>query len=160
MHVKRLEILADFLETNPTVLARGKFNLHKWMDARDGDGDLSAFHVDQKYGDTQPNECSTVGCGLGWATTIPAFRRAGLRNCRAPRYYDKKSGALFYGYAAGRHFFQLNYPDTEYILFNPQRYPTSQRRNPKYLATRIREMIEIGEEKFNKKHYMVYDISF
>ncbi len=58
--LKRLEKLADFMETVP----RKKFNFnvivgHDWG----GKPDLS---------------CGTTACALGWATTMPLFRRLGL----------------------------------------------------------------------------------
>jgi hypothetical protein len=58
---RRLLKLAAFLRTLPAK----RFNFGHWVgeDWR-GDDDLS---------------CGTTACALGWATTIPAFRRLGLR---------------------------------------------------------------------------------
>lgn len=58
---KRLLKLADFLEALP----RKRFVYNYWVgpDWR-GDKEFS---------------CGTTACALGWATTMPAFRRLGLR---------------------------------------------------------------------------------
>ncbi|WP_230684392.1 hypothetical protein, partial [Streptococcus pneumoniae] len=54
----RLNLLADFLDTLP----RKKFDFSRF-----GNGDLRL----------EPS-CKAAGCALGWATTIPQFRRLGL----------------------------------------------------------------------------------
>lgn len=57
----RLLKLADFLEKLP----RKRFDYGRWVGVDwDGKPDLS---------------CGTTACALGWATTIPSFRRLGLR---------------------------------------------------------------------------------
>lgn len=58
---RRLLKLADFLDTLPPE----RFNYAYWV-GHDWDGrpDLS---------------CGTTACALGWATTMPTFRRLGLR---------------------------------------------------------------------------------
>lgn len=61
MNVKRLEILADFLEKLPPE----RFDYTRWVGTDwKGMPDLS---------------CGARACALGWATTIPEFRELGLR---------------------------------------------------------------------------------
>src|SRR4051812_34205362 len=58
-HARRLLKLANKLETVP----RKKFDMGQWW------GPVR---------DAQENVCGTAGCALGWATTVPSFRAAGL----------------------------------------------------------------------------------
>lgn len=69
---KRLLKLADFLDTVP----RKKFDLTHW--------------VGQSYVGKLSLSCGTTACALGWATTIPAFRKLGLR--MVGRVVGMKSG--------------------------------------------------------------------
>ncbi len=57
--VKRLTKLADFMDALPPF-KRKRFDM--------------AYYCQEK-----PGVCGTVMCAAGWATTIPEFRRAGLR---------------------------------------------------------------------------------
>ena len=59
---RRLLKLADLLDALPDE----RFQFHHWVDedTYKGKPDLS---------------CGTTACALGWATTIPAFRKLGLR---------------------------------------------------------------------------------
>jgi hypothetical protein len=61
VYKNRLLRLADFLEALP----RKRFDFNHWVgDNWEGKEDLS---------------CGTTACALGWATTIPSLRKAGLR---------------------------------------------------------------------------------
>lgn len=62
VHRRRLLRLAKFLRR----LAPRRFNFAQWIDRNSwkGKADLS---------------CGTSACAVGWATTIPQFRRLGLR---------------------------------------------------------------------------------
>ncbi len=63
---RRLLVLADFLETLPPE----RFDYGRWAgESWKGKPDLS---------------CGTTACALGWATTIPEFRKLGLRLYRKP----------------------------------------------------------------------------
>ena len=65
-HKNRLLKLADLLDTVPET----KFNLKEWV-------------LDKQLGISEDvnkiKECGYAGCAVGWATTIPSFRKAGLR---------------------------------------------------------------------------------
>lgn len=56
---RRLLKLADFLETADLP---GKFDMGSWSEEEESG---------------RP-KCGTAACAMGWATTIPSFRRAGL----------------------------------------------------------------------------------
>ncbi len=61
MNKRRLLKLAEFLETAELP---GKFRMGLWGEEVKGDGRPA---------------CGSAACAAGWATTIPSFRRAGLR---------------------------------------------------------------------------------
>ena len=56
MYTKRLLKLADFLDTLPTK----RFDFDQWANG-------------------PMNECDSVGCALGWSTTIPTFKKLGFK---------------------------------------------------------------------------------
>ncbi len=65
---RRLLVLADFLDTIPLK----RFDYETWAGASwKGKKDLS---------------CGTTACALGWATTIPAFKKLGLKLVRVKEY--------------------------------------------------------------------------
>ena len=61
MNTKRLLKLAEFLRTVPVK----RFDYTKW--------------VGKDWKGSQNLSCGTTACALGWAVTIPSFRKAGLR---------------------------------------------------------------------------------
>lgn len=64
--LKRLEMVAKKLDSVP----HHQFNFARWVGADwKGNSDLS---------------CGTTACALGWGTTIPALRKAGLRLIQNP----------------------------------------------------------------------------
>lgn len=78
IYKRRLLKLADFLDQLPEE----RFYYARWVGSDwEGKANLS---------------CGTTACALGWATTIPAFRRLGLRLIKDPwsgtivtmKYYD------------------------------------------------------------------------
>jgi len=74
IHADRLLVLAAFLEKLPP----DRFDFGQWVGADwKGSPDLS---------------CGTTACALGWATTIPRFRRMGLR------LYKKRFSEAFIGF--------------------------------------------------------------
>lgn len=101
----RLLKLAQLLEKLPI----NRFNYAEWVGSDwQGKSDLS---------------CGTTGCALGWATTIPSLRRAGLRLIP---FDDRKGGwvALIYGgiriansEGAAEKVFGISYEEAKY-LFN------------------------------------------
>jgi hypothetical protein len=123
---RRLLKLADFLETQ---VPEDKFNFHEWVDYDwQGKPDLS---------------CGTSACALGWATTIPEFRKLGLRLVRSrvtnayvnfksnhPLFFDDHAvdphGTSFY---AAQRLFGLTNEEAE-VLFSPGRSRTLRRRRP------------------------------
>lgn len=171
MNKRRLLKLAEFLETKE--FPKGKFDLSTWMSGlghvkNSGACEFStrvaaekrlakdptlehepAFEGDDSD-DVRPIHCRTAGCALGWATTIPSFRRAGLKlHCPLHNATDSFAQAtprygMWYGYDAAAVFFGIDAFTTE-TLFNPTFYSERQRRSPKAVAKRIRTLVEKGK---------------
>ncbi len=70
VYAKRLLKLADFLEALP----RKRFNF--------------ASYVGDDWAGKQDLSCGTTACALGWAASMPEFRRLGLRFKGTPAYDD------------------------------------------------------------------------
>lgn len=85
---RRLLKLADFLETADLP---GEFN-------------LETMAQDWRAGQPQ---CGTQACALGWATTIPSFRKAGLSLNRIGGLRLKGSRGHGWGAVAARFFWHL-----------------------------------------------------
>lgn len=116
MNKKRLLKLAEFLENE---VPRKRFDMGQW-------GGHSGFHE---------NKCGSAACALGWATTIPAFRRAGL-------IFSERGIPTFegeWGEDAGARFFNLPRGQAT-TLFMPGSYP-NHRATPKQVAKRIRKLV-------------------
>ena len=109
---KRLLALADFLDRLPAK----RFQYNYW------------FHNDITNPDTNPypdggpinalkHFCGTTACALGWATTMPRFRRLGLHwQHLTPRIPDNDnvfgSAAVIFGISSheAMYLFSPNYP--------------------------------------------------
>jgi hypothetical protein len=73
----RLLKLAEFMERLPKE-DREHFNMGVWF-MHAGAGHGHGVSPGQVVGKKEITKCGTSACALGWATTIPAFRRAGLK---------------------------------------------------------------------------------
>lgn len=135
----RLLKLADFLDKLP----KNRFDYCTWVgDDWEGKKDLS---------------CGTTACALGWATTIPAFRKLGLRMIR----YNSGAGGVclkkqehniidsyddfVYSLAAGKKIFGLDDIEFEYIFvpadYNFDKKPGNNA-TPKQVAKHIRKFVK------------------
>ena len=73
---RRLTKLIEFMEGLPAS-ANKHFNMGTWF-AHNG-GDDHRFKIGKELPPDAIHECGTTACALGWAATMPAFRRIGLR---------------------------------------------------------------------------------
>ena len=102
----RLNALADFLDTLPPK----KFDFSKF-----------ASGTDLK----NTTECKTVGCALGWACTMPRFRKAGLSLFKRSNSWDhiyvalKSGDSIKLDFDAGAELFGVGI-DESMILFHPE----------------------------------------
>lgn len=125
IQTKRLLKLAEFLETK---VPKEEFAMKHWCEGK------------------KPG-CGTVGCAIGWATTIPSFRKAGFKlydigsYAGIPPYYVPIYKNII-KFDAAEVFFGLNQKYTRYIFtkffyefdeFNPI--------TPHQVAARIREFV-------------------
>ena len=135
--LKRLERLAIFLRALP----RKRFDYNRWV-GRDWKG-------------SQDLSCGTKACALGWAATIPSFRReglclinnswkdygelvgeaeVGLRNMKTGRFassFSMSSGAIFFG---------IDTSDAMY-LFAPN--INEDEMTPKQVAKKIEKFVRV-----------------
>jgi hypothetical protein len=172
MNKERLLTLAKFLEDLP----KHKFMFSTWMSATDSavdeleaeryakaletrDKEKPAF---TRINDTciidrvvvEPNLCQTVGCALGWAATIPEFKKAGL--CLVSYWEDgtndgfvvlfdnpkdTKHSTYSRDIEAAAKFFDIDYDNSQYLFLegpdSPKGYTTA-----KDVAKAIRQMVK------------------
>lgn len=170
MNKKRLEKLAEFLLTIP----KEKFKMSSFMrEDYDRTGNCEPYkkvgsaktktaktktdgslgRVD-KWNIFEPVKCQTAGCALGWAATIPSFKRAGLvlgDNCENTTSLDvlllskdrKKIEAI--DFEAAEKFFDIPMQDA-YYFFDPGKYDKERDRFhqilPRHVSKRIKKYIK------------------
>src|SRR5882672_8661582 len=82
--VRRLTKLADYMEKLPAPKAR-HFEMYEWFTHKDDAGlssVLKGVHGIENADDVRravPIECGMAACAFGWATLVPAFKKAGLK---------------------------------------------------------------------------------
>ena len=109
-HIDRLEKLYNFLGT----IKPKKFYWGEWG-------------LNNGYCDKTPdlNACGTTACALGWAGSMPEFRKRGLKLVWDPNWEESnvefvdKDENLFFGEIAGAEFFGLTI-DEAIELFIPE----------------------------------------
>jgi len=129
IYKRRLLRLADFLDNLPEE----KFDISSWVDNDwKGRANLS---------------CGSTACSLGWAATIPAFRKAGLVMKR--NKYDSNfkfipvlkdmPGNIDNTFIAGKEIFGLSRGEFNH-LFVPE-YALTYNATPKQAAEHIRNFV-------------------
>ena len=117
---RRLLKLAAFLEKLP----RKRFEYSYWVGTDwKGKTDLS---------------CGTTACALGWATTIPEFRVAGLKLTQRGDPINYRAGAT--GFSAAQGIFGISW-DQAHSLFMPST-EAEHKATPKYVARKIRRFVK------------------
>lgn len=102
MKRKLLTILRDFLRDPPKHVVE-HFDMETW-----GEGD-------------DMHQCGTAACALGWATTIPEIRKAGLRMSDGqPALVGKRGEAIAFDYAAAVLVFDINDMQADHIFGSHQ----------------------------------------
>lgn len=128
MRKDRLKRLADFLQ----IVPEERFDMQRWVgDDFKGSPDLS---------------CGTSACAVGWATTIPEFREAGLHLDFDPDDELAWIATPVYqgweGYDAAAQFFEIPRGQAEH-LFGSFHFDDK----PSDVARRIFKMIEDEETR-------------
>lgn len=118
MNKERLIKLAEHLETK---VPANRFDMGRW-------GMLA-------LGATSLVECDSAACALGWATTVPEFRKEGLKLA---------SGMVFLGnltgYEAASALFGITESQASALFHGLNR----EHEEPKDVAERIRTFVETG----------------
>jgi hypothetical protein len=124
---KRLRILAKFLRN----VDRKHFHLKSWCEIDGGtlqDGAIKTVG------------CGTTACAVGWAASIPSFRRDGFHLVR-----NIFGGATPYFKGQGSHFAPIDFfglsLSESHSLFMPDSYPTRDHKNPLAVAKRIERLL-------------------
>lgn len=125
---RRLLKLAEFLRTVPS----NRFYYGAWNISSD------LGPKEWKKGEKKL-ECGTAACALGWGTTIPSFRRAGLKLMPGLVRLDHEDGDSDFGFEAGVSFFGITYGESEY-LFSPAGGEGNA--TPKQVAKKIEKFVE------------------
>lgn len=135
---RRLLKLADFLETVP----RKNFD-YSTLAGSDWDGKKDFI------------SCGTQGCALGYAASMPAFRKIGLRLSLTESYGDSPSAVVHMKnvdsdeadgdqlYSAVEEVFGLNIDETDFVFNMYMGQPES---TPKQVAKKIRKFVTKREE--------------
>lgn len=136
-HINRLEKLYAFLGT----VEPEKFDFSIWATAN---GDTAVV--------PKLNACGTTACALGWAGSMPEFRKRGLKliwdkdHPNSHVMFTDRDGERYFGEIAGEAFFGLT-ENEAYHLFIPESYaaetmPLSQyrRRLRKFIDRKKREL--------------------
>lgn len=122
-HRQRLLKLAAFLEELP----RKRFDYDQWVGfSWKGNPALS---------------CGTTACAMGWATTIPAFRRLGLRLSDDGYPINVRTGETF-AVSVAADLFGVDDSDAHF-LFVPASFK-ERRATPKQVARKIRRFVAHG----------------
>jgi hypothetical protein len=164
MIVERIETLKNYLENIPQeIIKKKKFNLNKWMAASkirdESELPFSKIKKIKSLGQiiVEPNYCQTTGCAMGWATTIPEFKEAGLvlitgdSDIYSSHIAFKHKNKWYEHFAAAEKFFDIEY-QTARILFDPTYYKFEYTRHPKYVVSRLNYLLKHGEEKLKSEY--------
>lgn len=123
MNTKRLMKLIEFMEKLPKK-ANEHFSMWRWIKHRGEDDHGFGKYI--RPGD--PMTCGTTACALGWAATVPSFRKAGLK------VYAEEDGPDNYDVAV--RFFDLDHMQFEEIFGG-----TNDDKTPKQWAKRVRKLV-------------------
>lgn len=137
---RRLTKLADFMDALPKKAAK-HFAMLTWVNH---DGAHEHFERGSVLDQDDLMTCGTTACALGWATTIPAFKKAGLGmkwngSTFSNEVFLKEKRAKCYDvFAIATEFFGIEHHQALY-LFRDIRANT-----PKQWATNARKYMKTG----------------
>jgi hypothetical protein len=139
MNKRRLLALADFLEKKVPAKDFSYGTVCDLVDAED-------------YPERLSPGCGAVGCAVGWALSMPCFKREGWRFSKNGSIWN--NGLEYSWLSAGVQMFDLNYEDSDYLLTpgHPEDggsgLPHSA--TPKRIARHIRKFVARKEREIAK----------
>ena len=141
----RLRLLAKKLRSLTRAQAKYHFDMNAWFD-HDEEADGHEHPVPARPTSKDLLTCGTTACALGWATTIPALQKAGLR---MGLYFEGSSVHIpvyrgVSGVEAAAKLFGI-YHDVAQYLFGGDDFA----RTPKQVAKAIDKIIACKGEAFN-----------
>ena len=185
MNRERLTMLADYLNGVKEFKGRAppsnKFDLELWQapykhfkkefDLK-GTPKKKPFKLktikigEEKYRMSQPNECQTAGCAIGWAATIPEFIAQGFflaenssrtKSNPFPCYVPpNKCHSILFEFDAIVGFFAITQEESS-KLFLERYYKPNQRRQPSIVANRIKSFLKTKTNDDRLKWRQKYD---
>ena len=138
-HIDRLEKLHAFLGT----VKPKKFFFGSW-----------ATDQNDRYREPDLNVCGTTACALGWAASMPEFRKRGLKMHWDENWEEAypmlkdKDGDVLTGEDAGAEFFGLSYDEAEELFIPDEEagrnrdmpLPEYRKRLRKFITRKKREL--------------------
>lgn len=128
---RRLTKLIEYMESLPRE-ARAHFDMGYWF-RHHGDNHYHDLYGKSELTRRDLNLCGTSACALGWAATIPSFRRDGLRLTPTGVYFGNE---WCEGAEAAVVFFDIT-DDMAYDLFGG----ANRDKTPKQWAKRARKVL-------------------
>ncbi|WGH24447.1 hypothetical protein EAb13_CDS0029 [Acinetobacter phage EAb13] len=133
-----LETLKEFLKTIPSE----KFDLNTWRNNLQDSRKVSDLDL--------MTECGTTACAMGWAATLPEFKKEGLScgvmglSFQNPKIEDND---FFTGFSASAHVFGFRRIKTARCLFSKLHYERSQYTyvGPERVVARIERLLKLLE---------------
>lgn len=137
--VERLNMLRNYLIENEQRIWP-RLNLKCWRgEKQDGE---TTFPTTASPSDTRlKNDCKTVGCILGWASSETKFKKLGLKYQRGYITYKDPTGVddrEYYSFLAAHKFFKLPEIALVYDLLSPVGYNN----NPTPTLNQVLEKID------------------
>lgn len=94
---RRLTRLIKFMESLPESAAK-HFDMQSWF-AHEGENDHPQLQTGKDVPEGALELCGTTACAMGWAATMPYFKRLGLRlvmdRCDASLYFKGAKDFMF-----------------------------------------------------------------
>ena len=124
----------------------GRARLHKVIDMLEtadlpGEFNLNVLAEQAKNG--RP-ACGTAACALGWATTIPSFRAAGLTLDYRGRLHLKGANGLDWRTIASQ-FFDIDHYEAGDLFYSTQNASDAGKRGRKKVVSRIKKLLRSQE---------------
>lgn len=130
---RRLTKLVNFMASLPRS-ANQHFDMSSWFVVMEHEPDEHGLHTGRAVTSRDLSLCGTSACALGWAATMPSFKRAGLSMdsvMATPNFKGRH-----YGLEAAKAFFDIDLLQAHNLFAG-----VNKDRTPKQWARRARKLI-------------------